>query len=276
MKFVYFGYDFMLDCVRRLLSEGHTLLGVYSFECDNMFNFNTQTQALAEQLDIPFTTDKPLPMDIRIFCDQGADVFFSGGYPYKIPPVDEKLAYGINFHPSLLPVGRGIMPTPTILMHRPEAAGMTLHKLTPEFDGGDILLQQKITLTRDDDVETLSARIAMAAPDMMSRAFREMPALWENARPQDATKAETFPMPDDEMRMLDWSRSIEEIKKTGRVFGRFGALAKFDDRSWAVYHFNGWQAAHHYRPGDVVCVLSREVIVAAKDGYICLKEFQEL
>jgi len=276
MKFVYFGYDFMLESVRRLLSEGHELIGIFSFECDNVFNFNVKSRELAEQLDIPFTLDKPLPMDIKIFCKQGADVFLSAGYPHKIPPIDEEQAYGINFHPSYLPMGRGIMPTPTILMSRPEASGVTLHKLTEIFDDGDILLQQKIPLSAQDDVETLSARIAMAAPDLLSRAFRDLPDLWASATPQNPAKASTFPMPDEAMRMLDWGRKVEDIKRTGRAFGRYGALARFDGRLWAVYNFNGWIEAHNYRPGDVVCVLSREVIVAVKDGFICIKDFQEL
>ena len=204
MKFVYFGYDFMLESVQRLLSEGHELLAVFSFDCDNVFNFNVKTKELAERLDIPFSTNKPLPMDIGIFCDQGAQVFLSAGYPHKIPPVDEDRAYGINFHPSLLPAGRGIMPTPTILMNHPEASGVTIHKLSDVFDDGDILLQKKIPITAQDDVETLSCKIAMAAPDMLSRVFRELPALWQSAAPQDQSKASTFPMPDEAMRMLDW------------------------------------------------------------------------
>ena len=276
MKFVYFGYDFMLESVQRLLSEGHELIGVFSFECDNVFNFNVKSRELAERLDIPFTLDKPLPMDITIFCEQGADVFLSAGYPHKIPPIDDGKAYGMNFHPSYLPMGRGIMPTPTILLSRPEASGVTLHKLSKVFDDGDILLQQKLPLSAQDDVETLSARIAMAAPDLLSKAFRNLPEIWENATPQDQSKASTFPMPDEAMRMLDWGRKVEDIKRTGRAFGRFGALARFDGRLWAVYNFNGWVEAHNYRPGDVVCVLSREVVIAVKDGFICIKDFQEL
>lgn len=59
MKFVYFGYDFMLESVQRLLSEGHEPIGVFSFECDNVFNFNVKTRELAERLDIPFSLKKP-------------------------------------------------------------------------------------------------------------------------------------------------------------------------------------------------------------------------
>lgn len=275
MKFVYFGYDFMLPAALRLLEDGHELAGIFSFKCDNVFNFNVHTQALAERLDIPYTLSKPLPMDIQAFSDQGVDVFLSAGYPYKIPPIPEN-KYGVNFHPSLLPAGRGLMPTPTILMHHPETSGISLHKITPVYDDGDILFQRHIPITEEDDVETLSARIALHAPDIISGVFANFSDMWRSAKPQDQTKASTYPVPDEKMRTLDWSQNVDQIKKTGRAFGRFGCLARFDGKLWAVYNFNGWKENHAYRPGLTVCTLSREVVIAARDGFICLKEYQRL
>jgi methionyl-tRNA formyltransferase len=275
MKFVYFGYDFMLESVLRLIREGHDLIGIFSFPCDNIFNFNARTKVLAQELDIPYSESKPLPIDIQAFIAQGCEVFLSAGYPYKIPPIPDNV-YGINFHPSLLPMGRGIMPTPTILLKHPEASGVTLHKLTPGFDEGDILIQRALPLEPQDDVETLSSRIALCAPDLLSDSFKRLPELWGEAKPQDASKASVFPIPDEAMRTLDWKKTVDEIEATGRAFGRFGALARFQGKLWAVYTFKGWLEKHTYRPGDVACILSREIVIAAKDGFICLKDFQEL
>ncbi|MCD8497396.1 MAG: hypothetical protein LRZ85_04530 [Alphaproteobacteria bacterium] len=176
MKFVYFGYDFMLPTVQRLIAEGHELLGLLSFECDNVFNFNTACRDFAEHLGIPFTFSKAEPDHITGFIEKGAEVFLAAGYPYKVPPVPEGKAYGINLHPSYLPKGRGIMPTPHIIMGAFEAAGITIHKMTDRFDYGDILLQEKINITPREDVETYSARIALKAPDMLSAVFRDLPA----------------------------------------------------------------------------------------------------
>lgn len=276
MKFVYFGYDFMLGAVQRLIADGHELIGVFSFDCDNVFNFNSQTRQLAENMNIPFTTGKPAKIDIQVFLDEGADAFLAAGYPYKIPPIDEEQAFGLNLHPSLLPKGRGIMPTPTIILHAPEVCGFTIHKLTPFFDDGDILFQKHIEITPDDDVETISARIAIAAPDVLSELFKKLPEYWSHAKPQKKEQASTFPIPDEQMRLLDWDQPVQKLKKTGKAFGRFGCLAYLDGKLWAVYNFNGWCEEHKYATGEIVCVLSREVIVAVKDGFICLKEYQEL
>jgi methionyl-tRNA formyltransferase len=274
MNFIYFGYDFMLGAVERLRGDGHVLKAVFSFPCDNIFNFNGELRALAENLNIPFSTEKPTVRDINHMMALGADIFIAAGYPYKIPPVPSP-AYGINLHPSLLPKGRGMMPTPYILMNHPEAAGVTIHKMTQKFDGGDILIQRSLPLSPRETVETYSARVAMAGPELVSAVCGDIKKFWAAAMPQDETQTLYFPPPTEEMRMLDFSAGIDAVDKTARALGRFGALARFDDVLWFVYALDTWREDHNFTPGDIVCVLAREIVVAAKDGFVCIKEFQK-
>lgn len=275
MKFVYFGYDFLLGSALRLLEDGHELIGVFTFPCDNVFNFNAQTLALARHLDIPFKQDPPLASDIEFFQARGAGCFLSAGYPFKIPPIDSNRSYGINVHPSLLPAGRGLMPTPHIIMNHPKASGLTVHKLAPRFDEGDILHQTPLPLRDHETVETLSARIALRAPDILSMLFSDLPTYWNDARPQNEKKASWFPPPDDLMRTLDWNLPVERIDTIARAFGRYGSLARFDNDLWIVYAHDVWKERHHLKPGTVALRLPREVIIAAKNGFVCLKEFQK-
>lgn len=266
----------MLDSVHRLINDGHELAGIFSFECDNVFNFNKNCRELAEQLDIPFTTNKALPIDIQVFVNQGVEVFFGAGYPYKIPPINEAEAYGINLHPSLLPQGRGIMPTPTIILNHPEVCGYTIHKLTPVFDDGDMLVQKPIKITDQDDVETISSRIAIHAPGTLSTVFKNLAELWAHATPQSKDRATTYPMPDDQMRLLNWNDRVFDIMKTGRAFGRFGCLAPLNGKIFGVYNMNVWEEDHKYQPGKIINAQSRNIVIAASNGFVCLKEFQEL
>lgn len=272
MKFVYFGYDFMLGGVRRLMEDGHELAGIFTFECDNIFNFNRDTQALANELAVPLSLAPPQAADIKALLDADAGVFLAAGYPFKIPPVPEDRAYALNLHPSYLPKGRGLMPTPHILMHAPEAAGMSLHKMTEDFDAGDILWQEKFTLGPQETVETYSGRVALKAPEVFSEIFKDLPEYWQNARPQNAAEAARFPMPDDAMRTLDWDRPVEEIDRQARAFGRFGVLAPLEGELQTVYDLDVWAEPHSLPPGRIAARLSREIIIAARDGFVCLKE----
>jgi methionyl-tRNA formyltransferase len=275
MKFVYFGYDFMLGSVQRLLRDGHQLLGIFSFPCDNVFNYNEQTLALAKQLNVPVRLDKPTKYDIDFYLQKGCECFLSAGYPFKIPPIDETRAKGINVHPSLLPQARGLMPTPHIILNHPQASGMTVHKLTQKFDQGDILHQTPLPLNERETVETLSARIAMRAPDILSMIFSDLQTYCKDAKPQNEKKSSYFNPPTDEMRLLDWNSNVEKIDRTARAFGRYGSLAKFDNDLWVVYAHDAWKEKHNMKPGTVALKLSREIVIAAKDGFVCLKEFHK-
>lgn len=54
----------------------------------------------------------------------------------------------LNLHSALLPMNRGMLPTFWSLFSDPPRAGVTLHVMTEELDGGGILLQREIEVSR--------------------------------------------------------------------------------------------------------------------------------
>lgn len=56
----------------------------------------------------------------------------------------------LNLHSALLPDNRGMLPTFWSLAADPPRAGVTLHLMTPELDGGEILLQREIPVSREE------------------------------------------------------------------------------------------------------------------------------
>jgi phosphoribosylglycinamide formyltransferase-1 len=68
----------------------------------------------------------------------------------------------LNIHPSLLPAFPGLEAQRQALQHGVGITGATVHLVTPELDGGPIVLQAAVPVLPDDTVETLSARILIA------------------------------------------------------------------------------------------------------------------
>ena len=280
MKIAFLGYDYTLDIAHRLIADGHTLVRMFTFPCDNVFAFNIHLHDFAGRYDIPVSDDRITAQDIDVLINQKCELFLCAGYPYKIPPVPGK-AYGINVHPTFLPRARGIMPLPYVIMQDRGAAGFSVHKLTDVFDAGDILYQKHIPIDGDTDVETLSARIALHMPDAISDIVVNLEKYWQNAAPQDKTNASFHPMPDKAMRQIDWAESVDALLLKGRAFGRFGVTAAIENntgqtQNLAVFQFSGWVEAHTHKPGTLMRSSPREVVVAVKDGFLCLKEFQVL
>jgi phosphoribosylglycinamide formyltransferase 1 len=65
----------------------------------------------------------------------------------------------LNIHPSLLPAFPGVDAQRQALEHGAKISGVTVHLVTPELDGGPIVVQRPVPVRDDDTVDTLSARI---------------------------------------------------------------------------------------------------------------------
>lgn len=279
MKFCFFGYDHTLDIAQRLVADGHQLMHVFTFPCDNQFVFNQQIKYFAAQSKVQITEEPIKPKDVKRLIKKGCKLFFSSGYPHKIPPVPEDKAYAINLHPAHLPKARGVMPLPFIINEAPEAAGFTFHKMTEEFDAGDILFQQSIKIDDTDDIETLSSKIALQCPLKASEIIGNIEEYWENAKSQNHKNASSYPEPSEEFRTLNWSENTETLNKKCRAFGRFGIIANISNdqghtHKLAVYNASTWKEKHAFEAGTLLRSQPREIVIATLDGYICMKEFQ--
>ncbi|MFM2429194.1 MAG: hypothetical protein RLZZ511_407 [Cyanobacteriota bacterium] len=65
----------------------------------------------------------------------------------------------LNIHPSLLPSFRGNRAVEQALQAGVKLTGCTVHRVVPEVDAGEILIQAAVPVHPDDTVETLQHRI---------------------------------------------------------------------------------------------------------------------
>jgi phosphoribosylglycinamide formyltransferase 1 len=65
----------------------------------------------------------------------------------------------LNIHPSLLPKYRGLRTHQRVLEAGDPMHGASVHFVTPELDGGPVVLQARVPVRTDDDEATLAARV---------------------------------------------------------------------------------------------------------------------
>ena len=65
----------------------------------------------------------------------------------------------LNIHPSLLPHYQGLNTHQRVLDAGDHVHGVSVHFVTPELDGGPVILQAEIPVLGEDDAETLAKRI---------------------------------------------------------------------------------------------------------------------
>lgn len=72
-----------------------------------------------------------------------------------------------NIHPALLPRHRGLFPYFWVIGNREPETGVTIHWVDRKFDTGDLLLQEKIAVSPNDTITSLSYKSSLLGADML-------------------------------------------------------------------------------------------------------------
>ncbi|MCX6791819.1 MAG: methionyl-tRNA formyltransferase [Candidatus Gottesmanbacteria bacterium] len=89
------------------------------------------------------------------------DFFVVAGYGKRIPAswLTFPSVMAINVHQSLLPYYRGVFPAEWAILRGEKNSGITLLKMSPEFDTGEILVQKSLSIHPDDTRLTLYKKL---------------------------------------------------------------------------------------------------------------------
>ncbi len=68
----------------------------------------------------------------------------------------------VNIHPSLLPDFRGLHTHARALASGASRHGASVHFVTPDLDGGPVIMQASVPICPGDDPDTLAARVQLA------------------------------------------------------------------------------------------------------------------
>lgn len=270
-KIAFLGYDFFYSAFESLLKNNYEIKWLFTFECDNKVNFNTKIVSKAKEVGADIFYDRISKNNIEDLRNAGCDLIISAAYPYKIPIIEHS-PFMINVHPTLLPIGKGPWPLPIIILKGLSESGVTIHKVSERFDSGDILIQRGFKVFDNENLETLSCKTQITAEKMLLDLLADFENKWENAKPQ-GKDGEYWAMPTFEERTLNWNLSVIEIDRIARAFGKFDSLATFDSKDWVVQDLTVWSEKHNLASGTLVHLTNREALVAAADGYVCIRFF---
>ena len=96
---------------------------------------------------------------IELFKVWRVDLIVLAGYMRVIKNPAAFPAPIINVHPSLLPKYKGLNVVERAMEAGDKETGCTVHYVNEELDGGEIILQGKVPILPDDDIESLTKAI---------------------------------------------------------------------------------------------------------------------
>ncbi len=187
----------------------------------------------------------------------------------KDPPLG-----AINIHGSILPAYRGAAPIQRAIMNGDVKSGVTILKVAPAVDTGDILMTAETDIEADETAGELFTRLSVMGAGLISEAVDLIEsglAEW-TAQPKEATYA---PKIDKAEARLDWTRGAISLKNLirglnpnpGAYFVRQGDRVKL----WksAAQPDNGSR-----NPGEIIEIMPAGPVVACGDGALLLTELQ--
>jgi len=269
--------DFALPSLKRLIADGHEIVGVCCQPDKPQGRHFTLTsppaKKLAQEYGIPVFQPKTLGC-----CEAQEELFalkpdlivvaaFGKILPKAILDLPPKGC--INVHGSILPKYRGAAPIQWAVINDDVTAGVTIMQMAEGLDTGDMLLVKTLTVGEHETAGELFDRIAELGAEALSEAVKNLDSI--TPVPQNEAEATWAPMLKKTDGEIDWSRDAKAIYAQIRGVTPWpGAYTTFKGKRLKVH-----KARVVNRCGVTASTVSGEgLIVACGSGALELLEVQ--
>lgn len=302
MKIVFMGTpDFARDSLSAIYDAGHEIPAVITVpdkpKGRGMKLIPCEVKEYAIEKNIKVYQPEKLRENKEIvdtLKDINPDVICVVAYGKIIPKeILEIPKYGcVNVHPSLLPQYRGSAPIQWAILNGDKETGVTTMYLDEGMDSGDIILQTKTPIDKDETSGELWDRLSKIGAELLVETLEKI----ENKtaprikQPKEFTLA---PMLEKSQAKIDWeSKTAQEIKNLVRglnpIMGAYSVLNEKKIKFWKVdklsieEFINKYPEFKEYEyrfleidPGTVLYIDKKEAIyIMAKEGILKVLEIQ--
>ena len=208
--------------IKALLKHGFEIAMVFTHKDDPQERIWFDSVAeLAAEHNIPVFAPVNInhPLWIEKIKAEKADILFSFYYRQILQReiLDIPKSGCLNLHGSLLPKYRGRVPINWVLVNGERETGVTLHDMTPRPDDGDIVAQEKTSISDDDTALTLHRKTAQAAERLLDGILPRILNGTAPRIPQDQRQATYFGGRRPSDGEIDWFKTAREVRNLVRA-----------------------------------------------------------
>lgn len=244
----------------------------------------------AEKYGIPVWQPDTLrtPEALEHLTSYQPDMIITAAYGKILPKSMLDLPkYGaINVHGSLLPKYRGAAPVQWAILNLDEKTGVTIMRMDPGMDTGDILTQVEVPISDRVHTPELMNMLAEAGGDLL---ISSLPGIIDGSIasiPQNEQDATMSPPITKEQGRIDWNRTAAQISAQVRALSQWpGASTLWKGGRMKIYDamvpengaelLSAYEAEHGQAvPGTVIYGKKGILAVMCEDGPINLLEIQ--
>ena len=278
MRIVFIGaVEFSRYLLRELIQMQADIVGVCASKRSEFNSDHVDISDLAKTANIPFchVSDINDPIVLDWISDRNPDVIFCFGWSHLIQnSVLQISRLGVlGYHPSELPKNRGRHPIIWALALDLSETASTFFFMNEYSDAGDILSQEKVFITADDDAGTLYMRLVNTASKQL-REFVPLLAAGEfTVFPQETSKSNIWRKRKESDGFIDWRMSANAIHNLVRGLAKpyVGASFSYEGQTIKVWKTEVEPCTiRNIEPGKILDVKSKGVLVKAGSDAIWL------
>ena len=233
--------------------------------------------ALSHGLSVRTPENFKNEIDIKEFEELHADLCIVVAYGIILPKrVLEAPRLGcINVHGSILPKYRGAAPIQRALLDGNKSTGITIMKLVPKLDAGDMFVTAELPISANDTSGTLFDKLALLGAKTLTHNLGPILAGTLRPVPQDENQATYAAKITKEMCPIDFNKSAAEIDLKIRGLNPWPiATANLDNVCYKIFEAGIKHSGAHEHPGKILTCDKNGIEVACAWDSIILKTIQ--
>lgn len=178
-----------------------------------------------------------------------------------------------NLHGSLLPKYRGAAPINWAVINGDKYTGVTTFKLKHAIDTGDLMHQDEIQISEDDNAGSVHDRMMHVGAGLMLKTVKSIESGDYKTMPQDESQVSKAPKIYHETCQIDFNKTADEVYNFVRGLSPYPcAWMKLDGLELKIFDTERSFEDHLAPVGTIITDDKRYIKIAASDGYIVLKD----
>ncbi len=183
----------------------------------------------------------------------------------------------INVHASLLPKYRGAAPINWAVINGEKETGITTFKLQQQIDTGNILLQEKISISPDETAGELHDRLKELGASVLIKTLKLLQDNSLTEKPQQQDDAEIIHAPKlyTETCRINWNQPVQKIFNFVRGLSPYpAAFTTLKNKQLKIFRCHCEIIRHDNAPGEFATDEKSYLKFAAADGFIVVDDLQ--
>ena len=172
----------------------------------------------------------------------------------------------MNLHASLLPKYRGAAPIQHAILNGDSETGISTFIIDKNLDTGPILLQKKISISNQDNFDTLSKKISDEGPVLILESLNLLEKNNYKLFSQLDKEASYAPKILKNELLIDWAQTANQINNRVRALSYSGVFTFINGKRIKLYKTQVHENNISSKPGRISIIDKKKVFIScAKD-----------